>query len=229
MNGKAVTRVAVVAALAMLCAAVAPVFAQDAGSGAPDLLKRGVQNVSLRAGYAKSAGKIAADGNVGYGFGYSRFVLDHWSVGAYVQHDQVGRSGDAVDILVPFTIEVARHTRWGAALYPYAGIGMGAYYSKYYRTGLDHSGFEPGRYISLGARTPVRNQGMLGLDVRVASLDKPDANPVFEGPPPDRYHVDELLKVLREDWAKTGLMLFDDKESKTRTVWSVKLEYTFTY
>ena len=229
MNGMTVTRVVVVAALVSLCVAVAPVFAADPGSSTPDLFKRGNQWISLRAGYAKTSDKIAAAGFLGYGFGYSRFVIDKWAVGAFVQHDALGHSGDAVDIEVPFTLEVVRHTQWGAALYPYVGIGLGAYYGKRYRTGQDESGFQPGRYVTLGARTPIRRQGLLGVDVRVASLDKPDDNPVFAGPPPDRYHVDELLNVLRQPWAQTGLMLFNDTESKTRTVWSVKLEYTYTY
>lgn len=229
MNRKRVTRVAALMALALICATVAPVFAAGSEGTTPDLLKQGNQWVSVRAGYAKVAGRVAPNGNLGYGFGYSRFVLDKWSVGGYVHHEQLGRSGKAVDIQVPISLEVVRHSRWGTALFPYAGLGVGAFYNKRYRTGEDWSGFQPGRYVAFGARTPIRAKGLLGVDLRMVMADKPDENPAFAGPSSARYHVDDLLKDLQEDWAKSSLMLFDDTESKTRVLWSVKIDYTFTY
>jgi hypothetical protein len=201
-----------------------------APAAAGDILKRGSQWMSVRAGYAKVSGDVAPNGLLGGGFGYRRFVLDNWSVGGFAQYEQLGRFDDATEVEVPLTLEVVRHSRWGAAVYPYAGVGAGAFYHKRSRTvEYDESGFTPGRYLTLGMNVPVRKQGMLGLDVRMATVDKPDANPPFEGPDAGRYKVDDLLIGLNVPTSPDMPLLFAQNESKTRTLWSVKLDYTITY
>jgi hypothetical protein len=215
-------------AAALVGGAAAP--APTVGSSATaDILKRGSQWMAVRAGYAKVTGDLAPNGLVGGGFGYRRFVLDKWSVGGFAHYDVLGRLGGAAEISVPLTIEVARHSCWGAAVYPYAGFGAGVFYQKRYRTGADVSGFTPGRYLTCGVHVPVRKQGLLGLDVRMASVDKLDANPVFAGPSASRSKIDDLLVDLTGPASADMPLLFSETESKSRTLWSVKLDYSITY
>jgi hypothetical protein len=185
--------------------------------------------MSVRAGYAKGSGDEAPNGSVGGGFGYRRFVLDNWSVGSFVYYDLLGRFGSAAETAIPITLEVVRHSRWGAAVYPYAGIGAGVFYLKRYRTGADESVFTPGRYLTCGMHTPVSRRGLLGLDVRMATVDQLDANPVFSGPDGSRSKIDDLLVDLKGPASADMPLLFSETESKSRTLWSVKLDYSITY
>ena len=226
MNGYRMTCAAALMAAALAGAAAVPVFAAGSPDAAGDILKRGSQWMSVRAGYAKASSKTASGGLVGCGFGYRRFVLDRWSVGGFAHYELLGRFGGAAEIAVPLTLEVMRHSRWGAAVYPYAGIGAGAFYHKYYRTGADESGFTPGRYLACGMHVPVSKQGLLGVDVRMATVDKPDANPAFAGPDGGRPKLDDLLIDLKNPDLP---LLFADTVTKTRTLWSVKLDYSITY
>jgi hypothetical protein len=210
-------------------AAAAPAPAAGSPDAAGDILKRGSQWMSVRAGYAKISGDVAPGGLVGGGFGYRRFVLDKWSVGGFAHYEMLGRLGKAAEIAVPLTLEVVRHSRWGAAVYPYAGIGAGAFYHKRYRTGADESGFTPGRYLTGGMHIPVRKQGLLGLDVRMATVDQMDANPVFSGPDGGRSKIDDLLVDLRGPASPDMPLLFAETRSKSQTLWSVKLDYSITY
>jgi hypothetical protein len=228
VNGYRMTCAAALMAVALAGVVAVPVFAAGSSDAAGDILKRGSQWMSMRAGYAKVTGDAAPNGLVGAGFGYRRFVLDKWSVGGFAHYELLGRFGSAAEITVPLTLEVLRHTRWGAAVYPYAGIGAGAFYTKRYRTGADVSAFTPGRYLTFGMDLPVRRQGLLGLDVRMATVDQPDANPAFPGPDGSRPKIDDLLIDLRGSSEDIPL-LFSDMESKSRTIWSVKLDYTITY
>jgi hypothetical protein len=216
-------------AVALAVAAAVPVFAAGSSDPAGDVLKRGSQWMSIRAGYAKGSGDVAPNGSIGGGFGYRRFVLDRWSVGCFAQYELLGRFGKAAEIEVPLTLEVMRHSRWGAAVYPYVGVGGGAFYHKRYRTGADESGFTPGRYLAFGMHFPVKRQGLLGLDVRMATVDKLDANPAFPGPDGDRLKIDDLLVQLKGPSSPDMPLLFADTESKSRTLWSVKLDYAITY
>jgi hypothetical protein len=222
-------RAAALLATLLACAATAPGFAADSAVTTTNLFKRGSQWMALRVGYAKGSGEVAPDGMVGGGFGYRRFVLDGWAFGGFVQYDVLGRFGSAADISVPITLEVTRHTRWGSSLFPYVGVGAGAYYHKYYRTGMDESGFTPGRYLTFGAQTPIRTGGLLGVDIRMAVVDKLDDNPVFAGPERGRYKVDDLLVQLKDKTRQDQLMLFGDDASKTRLLWTVKLDYSINY
>jgi hypothetical protein len=229
VNGYRMTCAAALMAVVLAGAAAVPVFAAGSSDAAGDILKRGSQWMSVRAGYAKVSGDLAPNGLGGVGFGYRRFVLDRWAVGAFAHYELLGRFGGAAEIEVPLTLEVTRHTRWGAAVYPYAGVGAGAFYHKSYRTGADQSDFTPGRYLAGGMHIPVRKQGLLGVDVRMATVDKPDANPAFSGPPADRHKLDDLLVDLQGPASPNMPLLFADTVSKSRTLWSVKLDYSITY
>ena len=229
MNGYRMTCAAALMAVTLACAVAAPAFAAGSADATEGLLKRGSQWMSARAGYAKVAGDVVPDGMIGLGFGYRRFVLDNWSVGGFVHYDLLGRFAGAADIEVPFTFEVVRHSRWGAAVFPYVGVGAGAFYRKYYRTGADASYFTPGRYLTFGAQTPISTRGFLGLDVRMAVVDKPDHNPSFIGPPGDRQKVDDLLVELRDESSRESLFMFGNDVAKTQTHWSVKIDYSIAY
>ncbi len=137
--------------------------------------------VSVRAGYAKSTQSGAAGGNLGYGFGFNRFIRDGWALGAAVQYDVLGRFGDATQSEVPFTLELTRHFKWNTPLRTYLGAGGGTYYRKTYRTGDDRSVPHGGGFLSLGANTPVDGRHLLGLDSRVAFVggEENRTNPVF--------------------------------------------------
>jgi hypothetical protein len=216
-------------AVALAGAAAVPVFAAGSSEAAGDLLARGSQWMSVRAGYAKATGDAAPGGLAGGGFGYRRFVLDRWAAAGFVHYDLLGRFADATEISVPLTLEVTRHSRWGAAAYPYVGVGAGAFYHKRYRTGADESGFTPGRYVTCGLDIPVRRQGLLGLDVRMASVDRLDANPAFSGPDGSRLKIDDLLVDLKGPASSTMPLLFNASQPKSRTLWSVKLDYSIAY
>jgi hypothetical protein len=229
VNGYRMRCAAALMAVALAGVAAVPVFAADSPAAAGDILKRGSQWMSVRAGYAKVSGDFAPSGLLGGGFGYRQFVLDKWSVGAFAHYELLGRFGDAAEIAVPLTLEVLRHSRWGAAVYPYAGIGAGAFYHKRYRTGADESGFTPGRYLTCGVHFPVRKQGLLGFDVRMATVEKLDANPAFPGPDGSRHKLDDLLVDLKGPSSPEMPLLFAQTEPKSRTLWSLKLDYSITY
>jgi hypothetical protein len=215
--------------LVLACAATVPAIAAGAADDVGASFLRGSQWMSLRAGYAKASGEVAPNGLLGAGFGYRRFVLDKWSVGGFVHYELLGRFGRSADIEVPITLEVLRHSRWGAALFPYVGVGAGAFYHKRYRTGSDESGFTPGRYLVLGAHTPVTRRGLLGLDVRMAQVDKLDSNPAFPGPDPSRLKIDDWIVGLQHKQGVEIPLMFNENDPKTRLLWSVKFDYTITY
>src|SRR5947207_2318962 len=111
------TRV-VLGAAVFACMCVTPALAASAATGDSINWSRGRQWLTIRAGYAKSQAPGAANGNVGAGIGYSRFLTRRWAVGAYVHDDLLGKfGGGASEIEIPFTVEVVRHTRWGTAFH----------------------------------------------------------------------------------------------------------------
>ncbi|HVP14576.1 MAG TPA: hypothetical protein VMS88_03465 [Terriglobales bacterium] len=230
VNGYRVLCAAALTAAALACAAIVPARAADSAADPwAGVMKRGSQWISTRAGYAKVSGDIVPNGRMGIGFGYRRFVLDKWSVGGFAHYELLGRFADAADIEVPLTFEVVRHSRWGSSVFPYVGLGGGVYYRKYYRTGADLSAFSPGRYLTFGALTPIHRRGMLGLDIRMATVDKPDWNPAFDGPPDQRPKLDDLLIALKTRAGQESTFMFNNDVSKSQTHWSVKLDYTVTY
>ena len=141
---------------------------------------KGRQWLSVRFGYARSAAEGAADGNLGFGFGYQRFHDAKWSYGAHAHLDVLGRFGDAAEIEVPWTVELTRHFKWNTVVHPYTGLGGGLYYNKVSGTGDDHAGVKGGFFMAGGANTPVSDHGLLGLDVRMNLVSPEDQlNPVF--------------------------------------------------
>lgn len=183
---------------------------------------KGAQWMSVRAGYAKISAENAPDGLAGYGFGYVRFVMTRWALGSYIHQELLGRFGHATAIEVPITVELVRHTRWGAAMHPYIGVGAGAFYYKYYRTGQDVAGFRPGRYITLGFTSPVAPRNLLGVDIRLASIDKLRDNRVFAGSESDN-------PTLPDAFAQPFSVLNTGFSSGSELHWSVKLNYAFAY
>jgi len=229
VKGYRVTCAAALVTAVLTCAAALPAFAQGSEEAAGVSLQRGTQWMSLQAGYARGTGDISPNGMGGGGFGYRRFVLDRWSAGGFVHLDLLGKFGAAADISAPVALEIARHSRWGATVFPYLGFGFGAYYRKYYRTGEDLSEFTPGRHVVAGVMTPIHKGGLLGLAVRMASVARLDDNPVFPGADPDRRKLDDYLEELPGTTGGTMPLMYENSESKTQVLWSIKLDYTLTY
>lgn len=229
MNGYRVTCAAALVTVALTCAAAPPALAQGSDDAAGVSLQRGTQWMSVQAGYARGSGDISPNGLFGGAAGYRRFVLDRWSVGGFIGCDLLGKFGGAADIDVPIIVEVARHTKWGAAVYPYFGFGVGAHYRKYYRTGEDLSEFTPGRHAAVGVMTPIHKGGLLGLSLRMTSIAKLDDNAVFPGADPDRRKVDDYLEDLKGTTGETMPLMYNNTDAKTRLLWSIKLDYTLTY
>jgi hypothetical protein len=181
-------------------------FLQPAPARSADALNAaawnpGAQWLSVRFGYAKEQGRFSPNGNVGYGFGYSRMASKRLSLGANVQHDLLGKFSGSALIAVPTTVEALWHFNWGPSLRPYAGAGVAAVYRKTYRTGADASTIQPGYSFSFGANAPIDKAHLLGLDVRLASVAG------------DGWGYDPVFLVRRP----------------TNSTVSVKLNYSLTY
>jgi len=182
------------------------VAASPAAAEGPNPWAKGTQWLSVRFGYAKSAAEGAADGNLGFGFGYTRFRNTKWSYGAHAQIEILGRYGDAAQIEVPWTVEITRHYAWNTPLRPYLGLGGGMYYSKISGTGFDGASLMGGGYLAGGANAPISDHGLLGLDVRMNIVDiNNQMNPVFGGE------------------ATTG------KHQNSAIHWGVKLNYAWVF
>jgi hypothetical protein len=138
------------------------------------------QWISIRAGYAKSSVEGAADGNVGGGFAFTRFLNSKWAVRALAELNLLGKFGGAAEIESPWLFEASRHYRWPTTVRPFLGLGAGAYFHKFYRTGADVASVRPGVHVTGGLHTPLSDSGVLGFDVRlsVVDLDK-SRDPVF--------------------------------------------------
>ena len=162
-------------ALAAAPMIAAPVQAQDA-----DSWTKGKQWLSVRAGYARSAATGAADGNLGFGFGYTRVRSARWSWTAASQFEILGRYGDSNEIEVPWTVELTRHFKWSSNARPYLGLGAGAYYHKISGTSQDAASLIFGPHLAGGFNFPISDHALLGFDIRMSVL-KPDKqlNPVF--------------------------------------------------
>jgi hypothetical protein len=142
---------------------------------------KGATWLSVRAGYARAAYRSAGPGNAGFGFGVNRMLNPRWSFGGYAQYDVLGKFGHAVESEAPFTLELARHYRFGEAFRPYLGVGGGTYYHKNAGTGADLSDPRGGGYLLLGGNTPLDARQLLGIDIRMAVVkgEKDRINPVF--------------------------------------------------
>jgi hypothetical protein len=136
--------------------------------------------VSMRVGTAGSGATLAADGSYGYGFGYTWFLGNQLAWSATVQHDVLGRYGDASEIEVPITVEFTKHIHLADVARPYLGGGWGAIYHKTYRTGADESGFRQGLYLALGGNTMLNAHSLIGVDARLMlEQDTRSINPTF--------------------------------------------------
>jgi outer membrane protein W len=159
-------------------AAEAPAVAPAPAS--VDAWARGRQWVSVRAGYAKAASKFSADGNLGGGFAYSRFLSRKWALTAAAHYDNLGKFGGASEIEIPFTLELDRHFQWATPARPYLGFGTGAFFHKSYRTGADESDVRKGVFFSTGVNSAISDESLIGLDVRTLfEFDAVSHNPVF--------------------------------------------------
>lgn len=148
----------------------------------------------LRAGYAKSSAAGAADGNVGYGFGYTRFRNSKWAFGVHAEVNVLGRYGRARELEIPWTVEVTRHYKWNTPLRPYLGLGGGAYYHQISGTGLDASTVLPGIYFVSGVNAPVSDHGLLGFDLRANSVRATaQGDPVFGGAVTANEHQSRVI------------------------------------
>lgn len=189
--------------VALLAALVLPAAAHAATQEYLDdrAFTTGAQWLSLRFGYAREQGRFSPDGNVGYGFGYSRMVSNKLSLGANVQHDLLGKFGGAALIAVPATFEAVWHFRWPTPVRPYAGAGIQTVYRKIYRSGANTSSMEPGYSFNTGVDVAVDKAHLLGVDLRMARV----AN--------DSWSLDPVFGIRRP----------------VTTLVSIKLNYTLTY
>lgn len=139
------------------------------------------QWLSLRAGYAKSGEVGSANGNVGFGVGYSRFLNHKWAAGAYLHGDVLGKFGAAAELEAPLTFELVRHFMWQTAAHPYFGMGAGWFHRKLYRTGDDSESTNGGYYFVGGINIPVAAKRIFGFDVRTEFVkgNLGETNPVF--------------------------------------------------
>ena len=155
--------------------------------------------LSVRGGYAKSGEQASANGNLGFGLGYSRFVYRHVAVGLYGHGDLLGKFGAAAEIEYPFTAEVTYHLQWKTALRPYFGAGGGAFLHKYFRTGADDSHWYGGSYLVWGANAPIAGHSVLGLDARAEFINGKPAqdDPVFDGGGSQLRHYSVKLSYSR--------------------------------
>jgi hypothetical protein len=161
---------------------------------------------SVRGGYAKSTAQGAGDGNFGLGFGYTRFYTSNLAFSGNASVEILGRFGDAFELEMPWTVDVARHFLWPAAVRPYLGLGAGIYYHQYSNTGRDVSSILPGGYLLGGMNTPISDRGTLGVDIRMNFVEATgEDNPVF------------------------GLPVNGDEEQSRTVHWGVKLNYAWVF
>ena len=184
---RVIRRVVLAAALGAILLPAGGTAALAAGAAAPKeylndrAFATGAQWLSVRFGYARERGRFSPDGNVGYGFGYSRMVSRKLSLGANVQHDLLGKFRGAALIAIPATFEAIWHFRWSSPVHPYVGAGIGTVYRKTYRTGADFSSMEPSYSGNAGVDVPVSRSHLLGVDLRFANVanDSWANDPVF--------------------------------------------------
>lgn len=178
----------------MLAAVLLGAAAPRAGAQSLDPWSKGTEWFTVRAGYAKSSAAGAADGNIGLAFSYTRFRSAKWSYGGTAEWNVLGKFGDARELEIPWTVEVARHYKWPTDLRPYLGAGLGAYYHQISGTGDDGSTLEPGGFVSGGFNTPISDHGLFGLDVRMNVVHSATGkNPVFGGEVTADEHQNQVL------------------------------------
>ncbi len=144
---------------------------------------KGSQWISLKAGYAKSSVRDAADGNVGFGVGYTRFFFPNWALGLQVHYEVLGRYSGPAEVEMPITVEAARHFNWPTQAKPYAGWGGGIFLHEYKFTQPGEESerdTRPGGYLLGGINVPVTLHSLLGVEGRmVVEMGAENDNPVF--------------------------------------------------
>ena len=142
--------------------------------------RRGKLWVSLRAGGARSTGNGAANGSFGGGLAISKMIFERFSVGLVGHGDLLGKFGGAAEIEYPMTVEALYHVGWKTQAHPYLGLGAGAFYHKFFRTGQDGTAVRGGFYYVGGVNAPVSSRAVIGVDGRLAIVSgKAVDNPVF--------------------------------------------------
>jgi hypothetical protein len=172
-----VTRAAALAAIALAALAAVPAAAQE------EPWRPGTSWATARIGTARVFGEDSPGGNVGWGVAYRRMMSPKVSIAAAADHDLLGRFGSASLIQVPFSLEFATHLRWKTGLRPAIGLGFAAVYRKAYRSGDDHSEFQPAGFLSMALHAPISAQALLGLEFQLMSVsgDLSGTNPTFGG------------------------------------------------
>jgi hypothetical protein len=140
--------------------------------------------VTMRAGFNRAAYRTAAEGNAGFGFGFTRMYNPAWSLSGVAERQVLGKFADASEIEMPLTLELDRHFNWNPNFRPFVGFGGGTYYHKFAGTTADHSDVRWGALFALGANAVVGPHSMLGLEARAASVNirgtnTQPVNPVF--------------------------------------------------
>jgi len=165
---------------------------------AVDPWAEGMTWASFRFGYAKSAAQFAANGNVGFGFAYTKFLSRKWSLGGSAQYDVLGKFGDASEIEIPFGVDLTRHFKWATTARPYFGLGSGLFFHKTYRTGEDVGDIRKGVFLTYGVNAPISDQSLIGLDVRnTFEFDAESHNPVFVNDQKSAMHWSVKLNYAR--------------------------------
>lgn len=157
----------------------------------------GANWTAFRIGTAYSTVKNSPNGGIGVGFGMHHFMNRRWSAGLQADLDVLGKFSGGTEAELPITLQMTRHMRFGSnTLRPYLGIGGGAYFHRYTRTGGDEANLRPGLLFAGGINTPIGPSSLLGFDMRIS----------FQGD------------------AKSNNPLFPN-ESSTATHWSFKVSY----
>lgn len=173
------------ALLGLMAVVTALAFGPVPARAAADAWGDDARWISVRFGSARSGARFAADGAVGYGFGYTRFLAKQVAWSATVQHDLLGRYAGAAEIEIPVTVEFTRHFRFSTPARPYLGAGLAGIYHKTYRTGFDESGFRQGLYLATGGNGVLNGSSLIGVDVRMMlEQDTRSINPTFPNAEP---------------------------------------------
>jgi hypothetical protein len=138
------------------------------------------QWVTLKAGYAKAALDQAADGNLGFGVGYTHFLSKQWSLGLQVHYEVLQRYAGPAEVEMPITLESAYHFNWPTEAKPFLGAGGGAFLHQYLHTPADEDETRNGAYLLGGFNLPLSQRQLIGLETRmVFEFGAKSQNPVF--------------------------------------------------
>lgn len=158
----------------------AGLVASLAAAHAAGMWDKGAQWATLKAGYAKAAVENSADGSLGFGVGYTRFLRKQWSAGLQFHYEVLGRYRGPAEVEMPLTIESAYHFNWPTDFKPYLGLGGGVFFHQYKFTGADENQTRSGAYLLTGFDLPLSERALLGAEVRtVGEMDAQSDNPYF--------------------------------------------------